>query len=152
MFWRPPNRMKGKRYVFSYAKLRSKVPLMSSDVKVLRKGNNIIIGFCQKTRRLQCMYLAFKYLKIRSKMVQHCLTRLKPKNEWRSPRRKCNKEGSASAKSSKTNVFRENKNAKIVPSNMLTGFDAKTKVDLIFLVVINKETKCATIDVLKAKG
>ena len=71
--------MKGKRYIFTYAKLKIQVPLIFLDDKVLGKGNNIIIGFCQKTRKVECMYLAFKDLKIRGKMVHHSVTKLKPR-------------------------------------------------------------------------
>ena len=39
--------------------------------KFLRKGKNCIIGFCQQTRNVQCMYLAFENLKISSKKSQH---------------------------------------------------------------------------------
>ena len=36
----------------------------------LRKGINYIIGLCSQTKKVQCMYLAFKNLKISSKKGQ----------------------------------------------------------------------------------
>ena len=66
-------------------------------------------------------------------MVQHSVTTLKPKNEWRFPRLKCNKKGAAGAKSSKTNVFREKHvSTSMVPRNILRGFDVRKKVRLNF--------------------
>ena len=39
-------------------------------LKLLRKGNNILIGFCQKTRKIECIYVEFKNLKVISKRGQ----------------------------------------------------------------------------------
>ena len=42
-------------------------------LKLLQKGTNIIIGPFQQTKKLQCMYLAFKNIKISSTIVQQYL-------------------------------------------------------------------------------
>ena len=42
-------------------------------LKRLRKGNNVIIGLCQQTGKVQCMYLAFKNPKIISKKNRRLL-------------------------------------------------------------------------------
>ena len=38
----------------------------------LRKRNNIIIGICQQTRKVDYMYLAFKNLEMCSEKRQQC--------------------------------------------------------------------------------
>ena len=48
-----------------------------SMLRCLEKGNNFIIGPCQQTRKVQCMYLALINLKISSKNVQQWSQSLK---------------------------------------------------------------------------
>ena len=46
-------------------------------LKYLRKGNNCVLGASQQTNKVQCMYLALKDLKIRSKKGTKWSERLK---------------------------------------------------------------------------
>ena len=48
-----------------------------SILKCLEKGNNSIIGPCQQARKVRCMYLLLKNLKISSENVQQCSQNLK---------------------------------------------------------------------------
>ena len=41
-------------------------------LRFLGKGNDIIIRMCEKPSKVQCIYLAFKNVKVRSKIGQQC--------------------------------------------------------------------------------
>ena len=60
----------GRKNIFREKETTNKVPLMFLDVKCLRKGKNCGFGVCQQTSKVQCIYLAFRNLKISSKKGQ----------------------------------------------------------------------------------
>ena len=55
-------------------------------LKCFQKWENCIIGPCQQTRKVQCMYLPLKNLKISGKNVEQCSQSLKqsPNDAFRS--------------------------------------------------------------------
>ena len=56
-----------RKDIFRAKQTTNKVPLMS---KWLLKGKNCIIKLCQEKNKVQCVYLAFENLKMRSKKGQ----------------------------------------------------------------------------------
>ena len=59
-----------KKNVFRDKKTKNKLPLMLLDVKVLTERQQLHYSTLPKTSKVQCMYLAFKNLKIESKKGQ----------------------------------------------------------------------------------
>ena len=58
---------KGRKFILRNKEARSKVRWCFSMLKLFEKGNNIIIVLCEQTKKIQCMYLAFRKLKKSSK-------------------------------------------------------------------------------------
>ena len=53
---------------------------MFLEFKLWRKRTNIIFGLCQQTGKVEGMHLAFKNLKVSTKIGQQLITKLKAKH------------------------------------------------------------------------